>query len=156
MNAMPETEAADKADEAEEEAEESPVYDDEEYLREQYHDENKTQAQIAEKHDITASTVSHYMNKYGIETKGHQVKDERLDDAEWLADQYLEEGEDRTMQDIADEVGCSDGTVMRRLREHGIIEAPEDEEEEAEGDDEEDEEAAEDEAEEADGDEDEE
>jgi len=132
---MPEVE---EAEEAEEEQNDSPL-DEEEYLREQYHGENKTQAEIAEEHGVTSSTVSHYMGKYEIETRGTQVIDERLEDPGWLAaayegDELVEGG--ATMQDIADEVGCSDGTVMRRLRQHGVIEEPSEEEDEAEEDEE--------------------
>lgn len=132
---MPEQKTPEEEEEAEDE---SPVFDDEEYLREQYHGEGKTQSEIAEEHGITASTVSHYMKKYGIETRGHQVTDERLDDPEWLGKKYIDE--DLTMQEIAEEVGCSDGTVMRRLRKHGVIDAP-DKDDEADGETEADEEA---------------
>lgn len=127
---------------SEEQEEEGPALDDAEYLREQYHEQNKTQAEIAEQHGVTASTVSHYMSKHDIETRGTQVIDERLEDPEWLEEKYV--NEDLTMQEIADEVGCSDGTVMRRLRHHGVVEPPEEEEEEAKEEEEEDEEQGED------------
>jgi len=128
-----------QAEETEEEEQNENPLDNAEYLREQYHGESKTQAEIAEDHGVTSSTVSHYMSKHGVETRGTQVIDERLEDAEWLEAAYhgdgLVEG-GATMQEIADEVGCSDGTVMRRLRQHGVIEPPSEEGEEDEEDDE--------------------
>lgn len=139
---MPETES-EGADEAESEEEQKSPLDDKEYLQELYHEQDLTQAEIGEKHGVTASTVSHYMKKHEIKTRATQVTDERLDDPEWLRNEYLSEedggkGESRTMMDIAEEVGCSDGTVMRRLRKHGIIEEPSDDEEaEEEADDDE-------------------
>jgi DNA-binding transcriptional regulator LsrR (DeoR family) len=121
----------DTEEEEEQEGTQSPL-DDEELLNELYHEEGLTQAEIGEKFDVTASTVSHYMKKHEIKTSAHRVTDERLEDPEWLEEKYIEE--DMTMQAIADIVGCSDGTVMRRLRKHGIIEEPSDEEDEDEAD----------------------
>lgn len=132
---MPEQEAA---DEAEEQDAKNPL-DDPEKLKELYHDEEMTQAEIAEDYDTTSSTVSHYMTKHDIETRGADSVDERADDPEWLEDAYwgdtVTEG-GATMQEIANELECSDGTVMRRLHEHDIdvrqspIADDEDEEEE--------------------------
>jgi transposase-like protein len=98
-----------------EEAGGSPL-DDEGHLEELYHDQGLTQSEIAEEYGVTASTVSHYMSKHGVGTRAHAVDDERLTDPGWLREQYIEEG--RTMQDIAEDIGCSDGTVMRRVHEH--------------------------------------
>jgi transposase-like protein len=104
--------------EDDEEEEKTSPLDDPEYLREQYHEKGRTQADIGDEHGVTSSTVSHYMKKYDIETRGNAVTDERLDDPEWLREAYegdaVAEG-GATMQQIADELGCSDGTVMRRL-----------------------------------------
>ena len=110
---MPE---AQEAEEKQEEERSGSPLDDHDYLVELYHEQDLTQAQIAEEHDVTSSTVSHYMNKHGIETRAHVVDDDRLEDADWLREQYIEQ--ERTMQEIADEVGCSDGTVMRRIHKH--------------------------------------
>jgi len=98
-----------------EEAGGSPL-DDERHLEKLYHDQGLTQSEIAEEYGVTASTVSHYMSKHGVGTRAHAVDDERLADPDWLREQYIEEG--RTMEDIAEDVGCSDGTVMRRVHEH--------------------------------------
>jgi len=114
MYVMPE----DNDTEEEQAEEEYNPLDDPEYLREEYFEggpdgEGRTQADIGEEHGVTSSTVSHYMKKHGIETRANVVTDERLDDEDWLREQY--EDEELTMQEIADIVGCSDGTVMRRL-----------------------------------------
>ena len=123
-----------EAEEAQEEEEYNPL-DDPEYLTKEYFGEEdggegepRTQADIGEEHGVTASTVSHYMKKHGIKTRANVVSDERLEDEEWLRAHYLGEddadeggeGEEMTMQEIADEIGCSDGTVMRRLHKFEI------------------------------------
>jgi DNA-directed RNA polymerase specialized sigma24 family protein len=111
--------------EEEERAESSPL-DDADYLEAAYHGDElveggATQAEIGEEHGIT--------------TRANSVSDERLEDPEWLEEQYVDE--EKTMQEIADEVGCSDGTVMRRLHKFDIevrrsATESDDEEEEAE------------------------
>lgn len=109
-----------------EEQEQTNPLDDEELLREEYHENDLTQSEIGEKYGgVTASTVSHYMKKHGIETRNYAEMDERLDDAEWLEAAYHgDEVRDggASMQAIGDflEPPCSDGTVMRRLHEAGI------------------------------------
>ena len=108
---------AEPEEEAEEEEQTSPL-DDPEFLREKYHDEDMTQGEIGELVGVTASTVSHYMKKHDVETDSRGALDERLDDPEFLREKYIEE--EQTMAEIAEEVGCSDGTVMRRLHEHDI------------------------------------
>jgi len=127
-------------DNEEEEQTESSPLDDAEYLEAAYHGDElveggATQAEIGEEHGVTSSTVSHYMKKHDITTRANSVSDERLEDAEWLEEQYVDE--EKTMQEIADEVGCSDGTVMRRLHKFDIevrrsATGGDDEEEEAE------------------------
>jgi len=77
-----------------------------------------SQREIAETFDVTPSTVSHHLHKHDITTPGVGVSDERLDDPEYLREKYVDEG--MTMAEIGEEVGCSDGTVMRRLHDHDI------------------------------------
>lgn len=116
---MPEQEAADGP---EEQDTQNPL-DNPELLKELYHDEEMTQAEIADDFDTSTSTVSHYMSKHGVETRGADSVDERADDPEWLDNAYwgdaVTEG-GATMQEIANELECSDGTVMRRLHEYKI------------------------------------
>lgn len=150
---MPEdNDSEEAAEEAAEEESQSPL-DDPEYLEAVYNGDElveggATQAEIGEEHGVTSSTVSHYMKKHGIDTRANTITDERLEDEEWLANAYLSEeeggeGEKMTMQDIADEIGCSDGTVMRRLHKFEIpvrrsaTEGDDEEDDEAEEDDEE-------------------
>jgi len=126
---MPEENDSEEAAEEAEEEEYNPL-DDPEYLEAVYNGDElveggATQAQIGEEHGVTSSTVSHYMKKHGIETRANTITDERLEDEEWLRNAYLGEedggeGDRMTMQDIADEIGCSDGTVMRRLHKFEI------------------------------------
>jgi len=111
--------SAEAENENEEEQNATPSeLDDPELLEEMYHGDGMTQQEIAAEYDVTASTVSHYMQKHGVESRTSRVTDDRLDDPEWLEEQYV--ANDMTMQEFADEVGCSDGTVMRRIHEFDI------------------------------------
>jgi len=77
-----------------------------------------TQQRIAEAHGTTASTVSYHLHRAGVETRYTSLTDERLDDPEFLREKY--HGEGMTLAEIGEEIGCADGTVLRRLRDHGI------------------------------------
>ena len=96
---------------------------DEDWLREQYVEKDRLIKDIAEVLGCSNSTVSHWLNKHEIETRSraerarYSLPDE-IDDAEWLQKKYHEEG--LSCQDIADEVGCSDDTVLRSMNQHGI------------------------------------
>lgn len=120
---------AEEADEAEEQETQPSPLNDPEFLREKYHAEELTQEEIGQLDEVvehhggavTSSTVSHYMNKHDVETRANVIEDDRLDDEEWLQAAYegevegLGDEDGATMQQIADEIGCSDGTIMRRL-----------------------------------------
>jgi len=87
-------------------------------LRHLYHTLDWTQERIAEVHRATASTVSYHFDRAGIETNHVAYAHDLPDDPEVLREKYHDEG--MTMAEIGEEFGCSDGTVMRRLHEHGI------------------------------------
>jgi uncharacterized protein YjcR len=92
---------------------------DEEWLREQYVEKERPQANIAEECASSLSTVSKWLNRHGIKTRGRkQTPDERLADEEWLREQYVEK--EWPQADIAEECGCSSSTVRNWLNRHGI------------------------------------
>ena len=97
-----------------------PKYRDEEWLREQYVGQRRTTTDIAGGLGCGAKTVQRWLKKHGIETRkgGPQCPDERLKDADWLREQYVER--ERTIYDIADGLGCGAKTVQRWLKRHGI------------------------------------
>ena len=105
---------------------------DAEWLCNQYIGQEKDMVEIAEQCGCTASTVSRWLKRHDIKTRGpaetpnHGRKskwlDGRLDDREWLHEQYAEQK--ATCADIAAECECSPSTVQRRLKEHGIETQP--------------------------------
>ena len=100
-----------------------PKYRDEGWLREKYVEEHRTTTEIAEECGCAPSTVSTWLNKHDIEARppgggGPPAPDERLTDADWLREQYVEQR--RNTHEIADVCGCARSTVSRWLNKHDI------------------------------------
>jgi 5-methylcytosine-specific restriction endonuclease McrA len=94
-------------------------YRDPDWLREQYVEYERSSIDIAETCGCDESTVRRWLDKHGIETRSPSpTPDERLDNGDWLQEQYVER--ERSIIDIAEECGCSNNTVLRRLERHGI------------------------------------
>ncbi len=100
-----------------------PQLDDAEWLTGRYVAEGATQAEIAAELDCTAPTVWTALTRHGIieARPAGQRQSPLLDDAEWLARRYVDEG--ATRAEIAAEAGCSKAAVRHALVRHGI-EAP--------------------------------
>jgi transposase-like protein len=97
----------------------TPQYRDSDWLREQYVDRERTTADIAEECGVTHQTISTWLDKHGIETRfSGELTDERLADADWLREQYVDR--ERSAADIAEECGCHNSTIRRWLDKHGI------------------------------------
>lgn len=97
--------------------------DDEEWLREQYVDNENSQMQIAKKLGISQQSVGRYMEKYGIESRlrGWHLTDgdhKKLHDREYLETQYVENG--KSTPKIANELDLSPGSVISALERHNI------------------------------------
>jgi len=92
----------------------SKLYQDREWLYEQYVEKDKTQTEIAEECGVIQHTISRYIRKYGIETR----ESSNYLDEEWLREQYVEKG--KTQTEIAEEYGCSQKSVSRYLNKYGI------------------------------------
>lgn len=95
-------------------------YHNPETLKELYHGEGLSLSEIADRFDTTAPTISRWMDKHGIEkrSQGPAVADERVKDAEWLERQYSVK--QKSVNDISDETGCSNKTVLKWLDKHNI------------------------------------
>lgn len=93
---------------------------DEQWLREEYLEQEKTTREIANEIGVHQSTVGRWLNRHGIETtQGSSTPiDSRLSDGQWLREQYVEQK--RTVQDIADICGCARYTAHRKLIAQGI------------------------------------
>jgi transposase len=93
---------------------------DSEWLRDQYEGELKSCKEIAEIIGCCQNTVRDWLDRHSINRKPNKrrISDQRLHDAEWLREQYVDR--DHVAADIADECGCSRGTVSKWLNRHGI------------------------------------
>lgn len=94
-----------------------PELRDAEWLQEQYHGAERTQADIADELGCTRDAVACAMKRHGIETRFSDRYDE-LHDEGWLRERYVERG--MTQAEIADEVGCSTSAVSHACRRHGL------------------------------------
>jgi uncharacterized protein YjcR len=92
---------------------------DEDWLREQYAEKERSTVDIADECGCYPTTVAKWLRRHGIETRrgGHPTPGE-LTDGEWLREEYVEK--ERTTVDIADECGCASSTVAKWLRRHRI------------------------------------
>lgn len=96
---------------------------DEEWLREQYKNQRKSTLEIADELDVSASTVSRWIDKHGIEKRSQSERQsegniERLWNGEWLREQY--ENQQKTTYEIAEELNVGRTTVCDWLKRHGI------------------------------------
>lgn len=93
-------------------------YKNESWLRAQFENEARSVRAVAAEVDVAESTIRHWADKYDIERPDPDTTPEPLQDEEWLRKQYIERK--RPTTEIADEVGCTDVTVSKWLREYGI------------------------------------
>ena len=96
-----------------------PKYRDEEWLREQYWENEKTTADMAAKCCCSPSTIRRWMDRFGIDRQQEGAQsDERLNDRDWLENQYVRR--QKSIYDIAEELNCSPTTVNRWLEKNEI------------------------------------
>jgi transposase-like protein len=99
---------------------------DEEWLRNQYIEQEKSTRRIAKEQDVNDVTVLNWMEKHGIDRRDagaipqdrSSPQDKRLESEDWLRREYEEKG--RSMFDIAEQLEVSGPAVKYRLDEHGI------------------------------------
>jgi len=95
-----------------------PRLDDTEWLNEQYWNRERSLRDIAAETGTSDQTVRRRLIEHGLGTRDQQPDDERLDDPEWLKEQYW--GRGRGLVDIAEETETTRRTVRRRLLKYGI------------------------------------
>jgi uncharacterized protein YjcR len=96
---------------------------DEDWLREQYCDQERSTVDIADELNLSHSTVRNWLDRHGIEFRDrHEAQAdgdvEPLQDEDWLRREYWDKG--RTATDIGEELGVYDSTVNRWLERHDI------------------------------------
>lgn len=91
-------------------------YHSKEWLEEKYHGDGLDQSEIAEICDCHKTTISHWMDKHGIETR--DGPDGAYGDEGWLRKKYHDEG--LSTREIADLCDCSRGTISKWMKKHGI------------------------------------
>lgn len=101
-----------------------PKYRNEEWLRQQYIENDKSTYDIAEECACCKTTIRNWLKKYDIQRREsgsvaeRRVPDKRLTDVNWLRRRYVEEK--ASANDIAEQCDCVRQTVLRWLRRHGI------------------------------------
>ena len=78
-------------------------YRDADFLRRRHVERGQSASDIADECGVTASTVSRWLSRHGIE------RDPRYKDEGWLFEQYVERG--RRQQDIADDCDVTKSTI---------------------------------------------
>ncbi len=99
----------------------SKPYQREAWLREQYHEKGRTLGDIADEFDMTRPGITHWMDKHGIERRGHKEAQQSgglHTDEEWLREQY--HGQDRTLRDMSGEAGVTPAAVLKYMRRYNI------------------------------------
>jgi transposase-like protein len=99
----------------------SKRYHNREWLEEKYHNERLTMKEIADECGVTATTISDWLDKHDIESRGQreaQLIDGKHTNREWLAEQY--HGKGKTLSDIANKCDVDQVTVMNWMERHNI------------------------------------
>jgi len=105
-----------------------PRYRDEEWLREQYWEEEKSTLEIADKCNAGSSTISRWMKKHEIPSRELGRNTSESPDSydhrnkEWLRKQYWGEGKSTT--EIAEVCDVSQAAVWYWMEKHGVERAP--------------------------------
>lgn len=97
------------------------LYQNEQWLREQYLFDNKNIYEIAAIVDVNKNTIWRWLIHFNIPRRtggSGRPREEPLKDGEWLRIQYVDRH--RTTIEIANELGVSDSMISRQLRRFGI------------------------------------
>jgi len=91
-------------------------------LNDLYWNKRKSSIDIGDMFGVSASSIINLLKRYGIAVRGFREnapsKHSELNEKIWLEDQYI--NLERSMQDIANEIGTSIGNVSHHLKKHGI------------------------------------
>jgi len=93
------------------------------WLREQYEDKYRTVEDIADECGCGYHTVRRKLREHDIDIRSpgsleRRIPDERLADAEWLREQYIENN--HSMADISEMCDCCEKSVSKWIHKHGI------------------------------------
>ena len=102
----------------------SDLIDDPGTLRELYHEKGLTYAEIAEKADVSASTVGNRLKEYGIQTRGVGGSEPGADHKResWLREKYFDDG--LTTYEMAHEAGVCASVIRYHMDKNGIDRRP--------------------------------
>lgn len=91
-----------------------------EWLRQRYHREGLTTAEIGRLAGFTKTTIQRRMRECGVELRssGNPAADERLQDEEWFRTMYEDRG--HSTAEIAEVCGCAEETAQDWKRKHGV------------------------------------
>ncbi len=97
-------------------------YRDEKTLRKLYHDKGMSQQEVADELGVSRGAIRNQMDRHDIETrpKGGETlrKNGPWDDPKVLRELY--HGEELSLRDVADSLGCTWNIVLDRMKEFGI------------------------------------
>ncbi len=94
-------------------------WQDEDTLRELYHDKGLNHREIADELDCARRTITKWADKHGIETRPDTENPDRpWEDEDKLREEYI--GDQKSQSQIAEEWDCDDTTIGRWLERHGI------------------------------------
>jgi|APHM01.1.fsa_nt_gi hypothetical protein len=95
-------------------------YNNEDWLRQKYVNEELTMQEIADICDCANPTIYRKLKQSDIDTQeeGKRKKDGKHNDEDWLRQEYVEK--ERSAPAIAHECGVNRTTIYRRLRNFGI------------------------------------
>lgn len=98
-------------------------YKNEEWLREQYHDLQKSISDVAELANVANDTIMRWMKRHDIERRSIAEAKSKADitplkNPEWVQEQYWTQ--EKTLAEIGDEVGVSASTVRSWMDRHDI------------------------------------
>lgn len=102
----------------------SVIYEDAEWLKRQYLELEKSIPEMANEAGVSISTISRKLKKKGIETRtsGPEPADNRVDDPEWLHEQYIVKG--KSMEQMANESESAYKTIHKKIHKCGIKTRP--------------------------------
>lgn len=99
------------------------VYQNEEWLREQYYAKEKTISEVADAADVTNATIRRWMDNHEIERRSmSEAKSdgdiELYTDPDWLYEQHWEH--DNTLVEMGELAGVSGTTIRRKMMEQDV------------------------------------
>jgi predicted DNA-binding protein YlxM (UPF0122 family) len=109
-------------------------YHDADWLRQMYHDEHLTLREIAERCNVSYTTINKWVNRHGISTRAPEESrelrgtgDNQFDggvhhNSEWLYERYY--GDNMTISEMADAAGVGDASIIRQMDRRGIERRP--------------------------------